>query len=97
MEINHLLSAEGSLNKCPFSIGKLPQGMVLCNKKQQGYSKREREARAPDSREGTGDREETRSWREGRQEAWEQKGGERRDSPAAMPASPAPLGPAGQV
>lgn len=36
-KIIHLLRADGSLNKCPFSIGKLPQGMVLCEEKQQGY------------------------------------------------------------
>ena len=36
-KIIHLLRADGSLNKCPFSIGKLPQGMVLCKEKQQGY------------------------------------------------------------
>lgn len=36
-KIIHLLRADGSLNKCPFSIGKLPQGMVLCKEKQHGY------------------------------------------------------------
>lgn len=29
---HHLLSAEGSRNNCPFSAGRLPQGIILGQK-----------------------------------------------------------------
>lgn len=37
-KVLHLLRAEGSLNKCPFSVGKLPQGMVLWKEKHRGVT-----------------------------------------------------------